>query len=56
MNCPRCDKRTETVSEYFDFKSDCLVRDDYCFYCKSVTIQRFYSDSSYSTEWIDLNV
>lgn len=55
MNCPRCNKQTETVSEYFDFKLDCLCRDNYCSHCKSVTIQKFYSDSSYSTEWIDLN-
>jgi hypothetical protein len=56
MNCPRCDHKLETVSEYFEFKNDCLVRDNYCSYCKSVTIQKFYADSSYSTEWIDLNV
>jgi len=55
MNCPRCDKQTEVVSEYFDFKIDCLFRDSYCSYCKSFTIQKFYSDSSYSTEWIDVN-
>lgn len=55
MNCPRCQGKTEIVSEYFDFADDCLVRDSYCSRCKSAIIQKFYSDSSYSTEWVSLN-
>ena len=56
LKCPRCNHKTEIVSEYYDFKLDCLIRDSYCGNCKSVTVFKYYSDSSYSSEWIDLNV
>ncbi len=56
MNCPRCYNVSQIVSEYFLFEKECLVRDVYCSNCKSATIEKFYSDSSYSSEWIDLNV
>jgi hypothetical protein len=55
MNCPRCNKVVEVISEYFDFSNECLVRDEYCSMCKSVVIEKFFSDSSYNSEWIDLN-
>ena len=38
-----------------DFAKQYLIRDTYCSHCKSVTIERFHSDSSYDSEWIDLN-
>ena len=56
MSCPRCNKKTEIVSEYFDFVNECLVRDSFCSNCTSATIEKFYSDSYYRSEWIDLNV
>lgn len=55
MNCPRCDNHLEIVSEYFDFSKQHLIRDSYCSKCKSVMIEKFYTDSSYVSEWIDLN-
>ena len=54
MNCPRCNCKIEIVSEYYDFKSSCLIRDCMCTNCKSVEITRFYSDGNYTTEWISL--
>lgn len=56
MNCPRCNCFTEIVSEYYNFDDNCLVRDSLCTKCNSVTVQKFFSDSSYRSEWIDLNV
>lgn len=55
MNCPRCNSMVQTVTEYFDFAKQYLIRDTYCSHCKSVTIEKFHSDSSYDSEWIDLN-
>jgi transcription initiation factor TFIIIB Brf1 subunit/transcription initiation factor TFIIB len=54
MTCPRCESKTETVSEYFS--SSCFVRDILCTKCNSVTVEKFFSDNSYRSEWIDLNV
>lgn len=55
MKCPRCKSKREVVSEYYDFGKECMVRDEYCTYCKSVEIFKFYSDSRTKSEWIDLN-
>lgn len=54
MNCPRCDSKLEMVSEYYDFKESCLLRDCLCTNCNSVEIKKFYSDGSYKSEWISL--
>lgn len=56
MNCPRCDCKIEIVSEYFDFLAHCLVRDYICSKCNSAIIEKFFNDSSFKSEWIDLNV
>jgi len=45
----------QVITEYFDFSKRYLTRDMYCSYCKSATIERFHSDGSYDSEWIDLN-
>jgi hypothetical protein len=55
MSCPRCNSKTEVVSEYYDFDDACMVRDVVCVKCNSVEVLHFYSDGSYSSEWISLN-
>ena len=55
MKCQRCSKKVEVVSEYYDFRNSCMVRDVFCSFCKSVCVDKFYSDGTYSSEWIDLN-
>lgn len=55
MICPRCESKTETVSEYYNLDIDCFVRDILCTKCNSVTVEKFFGDNSYKSEWIDLN-
>jgi len=54
MNCPRCDNKRDVVSEYYDFKISCLIRDEYCSGCKSVEIFFFYSEGEMSSDWMQL--
>lgn len=56
MSCPRCNTQTEIVSEYFNYLDKCLVRDNLCTFCNSVTVESFYDDNHYKSDWIDLNV
>ena len=56
MTCPRCDAETQIVIEYYNFDESSFIRDRFCGSCISVTIETFRSDSSYKSEWIDLNV
>lgn len=55
MICPRCESKTEIVSEYYNLVKDCFIRDILCTKCNSVTIENFFGDNSYKSEWIDLN-
>jgi hypothetical protein len=56
MSCPRCDATTQIVSEYYNFNEKSFVRDTICVNCNSATVEKFYEDSTYRSEWIDLNV
>lgn len=42
--------------EYIQFNNKIFVRDVYCSNCLSVTVEKFYADNTYSSEWIDLDV
>lgn len=56
MNCPRCEEKTQIVSEYFNYNEESLVRDNMCTTCASVVIEHFYKNGNYKSDWIDLNV
>lgn len=55
MKCSRCYSVTEVVSEYYDFEEKMLVRDTLCIMCNSVLIEKFYENSRYVSDWIDLS-
>lgn len=42
--------------EYIQANDKVFVRDIYCSNCKSVVVEKFFSDDSFSSEWIDLDV
>jgi hypothetical protein len=54
MTCSRCNSSTQVVSEYYDFEDKVLVRDNLCVNCNSVLIEKFYENSRYVSDWIDL--
>lgn len=56
MSCPRCNSQTQTIMEYIQATDKVYVRDIYCSNCKSVVVEKFFNDNTYSSEWIDLNV
>lgn len=56
MKCDRCNHITEVVSEYYDFDEKVLIRDILCTKCNSVLVEKFYSNSRYVSDWMDLNV
>lgn len=56
MKCNRCSYPTEVVSEYYDFEEQVLIRDTLCTKCNSVLIEKFYRNSRFVSDWMDLNV
>lgn len=56
MICPRCESKTQIVIEYYNVNEESFIRDRFCGNCNSAIVETFRSDSSYKSEWIDLNV